>query len=235
MLPIRDRNPGRTFPYVVYLLIGLNVGIFFLELLMQGLGQLDAFIWRWSLVPQRLLQTGDFVTLFTSMFLHGGFMHIFGNMLYLFIFGNNVEDVFGHAKFLLFYLICGLAASFLQILMTTNPSIPSIGASGAIAGVLGAYLVLFPRAKVDTLVFFFFITWVTLPAEVLLVFWFVLQLFSGALSIATFTTSGVAYFAHIGGFVTGLLIALPLRSRVRPPPQPPRFVDFGDVQDYYWR
>jgi membrane associated rhomboid family serine protease len=156
-------------------------------------------------------------------------------MLYLFIFGNNIEDAVGHVKFVGFYLFCGLCASALHILLTTNPKIPTLGASGAIAGVLGAYLVLYPRAKVDTLVIFVvFISWVTLPASVLLGFWFVLQLFSGSLSIAAGTATGVAYFAHVGGFLAGAALALPLRGRVnRNPPRRPRVVEYYG-RDPYW-
>lgn len=235
MLPIRDRNPVSIVPYVTYILIILNVAIFLLELLFDFVGQLDPFVFEWAMVPENILAGNNLLTLFTSMFLHGGIMHIFGNMLYLFIFGNNIEDTIGHFNFLLFYLFCGLCASFLHILLTINPAIPTIGASGAIAGILGAYLVLFPRAKVDALVFFFFITWVTLPAAAILIFWFVLQLFSGVWSIASITASGVAYFAHVGGFVAGAIIALPLRNRVKPPREPPRFVDFDSTREYYWR
>jgi len=235
MLPIRDRNPSRTFPYITYSLVAANVMVFILEYVLDLGGQLDAFLWKWALVPERLMAGEATITILTCMFLHGGVMHIFGNMLYLGIFGNNVEDVFGHLKFLVFYLFCGVSATMLYIFVGADPSIPTLGASGAIAGVLGAYLVLFPRAKVDTLVVAFFITWVTVPAAALLVFWFVLQLFSGVLSIAAYAPSDVAYFAHVGGFLAGALIALPLRSRVPARREYSPILDLGGRDDYYWR
>ena len=235
MLPIRDRNPSQTFPYMTYSLVAANVVIFLFELTLQYSGQLDAFLMNWSMIPERVMAGKATITILTSMFLHGGIMHIFGNMLYLAIFGNNVEDVFGHGKFLVFYLFCGVSATMLYIYVGADPTVPTLGASGAIAGVLGAYLVLFPRAKVDTLVFAPFITWVTIPAAALLGFWFVLQLFSGVLSIAAYAPSNVAYFAHVGGFVAGALIALPLRSRVKPARQPSPILDFDRRDDYYWR
>jgi len=235
MLPIRDRNPSQTFPYVTYSLVAANVVVFLFELTLQYGGQLDAFLMNWSLIPEKVMAGKAMITILTSMFLHGGIMHIFGNMLYLGIFGNNVEDVFGHLKFLVFYLVCGVSATMLCIFVAADPTVPTLGASGAIAGVLGAYLVLFPRAKVDTLVVAYFITWVTIPAAVLLGFWFVLQFFSGVLSIGTYAASDVAYFAHVGGFAAGALIALPLRGRVTARGEPPRVLDFGRRDDYYWR
>ncbi len=234
MLPIRDRNPGERFPYVTYSLLTVSVALFLFELYLDYLGQLDAFIGDWAMVPERILAGRDTITLLTSMFLHGGFMHIFGNMLYLFIFGNNVEDVFGHIGFLAFYLLCGLSASFLHIVAATHPTVPTIGASGAIAGVLGAYLAFYPRAKIDTLIFAFFITWVTIPAAALLVFWFLMQIMSGLLSITAYAPSGVAYFAHVGGFAAGVLLALPLRGRVGRRPRQPRVVYLRGVRDEYW-
>ncbi len=236
MIPIRDRNPTSIFPYVTYALIGMNALVFMLELALQFMGEneLNNFLYRWAMIPDNIVAGRGLLTLVTSMFLHGGITHILGNMLYLFIFGNNIEDAMGHIKFAVFYLFCGFCASYLHIVLALDSSVPTLGASGAIAGVLGAYLVLYPRAKVDTLVFvIYLITWVTLPASVLLGFWFVLQLFSGTLSIAAGTATGIAYFAHVGGFVAGALIALPLRGRVRrPPPERPRFVRYVD-RDYY--
>jgi membrane associated rhomboid family serine protease len=233
MIPIRDRNPTTIFPYVTYGFIAVNALVFLLQLFLQGMGELNAFIYSWAMIPNNILQGTGLVTLITSMFLHGGITHIGGNMLYLYIFGNNIEEALGHVKFLVFYLICGVCASSLHVLMTLNPAIPTLGASGAIAGVLGAYLVLYPKARVDTLVIFYFITWVTLPASVILGFWFVLQLFSGTLSIAASTATGVAYFAHIGGFATGALLALPLRGKVRqPPPERPRYSYYRSGWDY---
>jgi membrane associated rhomboid family serine protease len=150
------------------------------------------------------------------MFLHGGFMHIFGNMLYLHIFGNNIEDIMGRKRFTVFYIVSGLAASLLQIYVNPSSSVPNLGASGAIAGVLGAYLVTFPRAKVDTIVFLgYFIRWVRLPAVIVLGFWFIIQLFSGIGSLAYHTPDkgGIAFFAHIGGFIAGMVLVFFFKKR----------------------
>ncbi len=152
------------------------------------------------------------------MFLHGGLLHLGGNLLYLYIFGDNVEDAFGHAKYLGFYLLCGVTASLTHLLVDINSTIPAIGASGAISGVLGAYFILYPKARVVTLVFYFLITFVRIPAVFFLGFWFILQLFSGSVTLTYGVASGVAYWAHIGGFVAGVLVALVVRV-VRKPPQ----------------
>lgn len=182
---------------------------------------LNTFLYDFGVVPLELTQqfsVYEVLTLFTSIFLHGGFMHILGNMLYLWIFGNNVEDVMGRWQFVLFYLFCGVLAGLAQVLAGPGVEIPSIGASGAIAGVLGAYVILYPRARVATLVFLgFFARVVYLPALLVLVFWFLLQLLNGVLAVATFQSSGVAWFAHIGGFVAGLaLVWLFAPRRKRP-------------------
>ena len=210
MLPISDDNSSRkTFPIITYALIALNLLIFFLELT-GG----DAFILSWSFIPGRFLSNpaGEFITIFSAMFMHAGWIHLLGNMLYLWIFGDNVEDRVGHFKFLLFYLACGIAATFAQFILSASSNIPNLGASGAIAGVLGAYLLLFPRGKVMML-FFRIIT--PVPAWVALGFWIVLQLISGAGSLATAgQTGGVAYMAHIGGFITGMILILPFRTRI---------------------
>jgi membrane associated rhomboid family serine protease len=237
MIPIKDRNPTTIFPLVTYAIIGVNVFVFLIQLSLDLMGDLDSFILNWAMIPNNVLQGTGLVTLVSSMFLHGGITHIGGNMLYLYIFGNNIEEAFGRLRFLAFYLFCGFCASFLHIITTTNRYIPTLGASGAIAGALGAYLVLYPQAKVDTLIFFFFISWVTLPASALLIFWFVLQLFSGSLSIVSGAATGVAYFAHVGGFVAGALLALPLRGKVKQPPPErpryPRYTRYGPDWDYY--
>ncbi len=209
MLPIGDDNRSRrTFPFVTYLLIAVNLLVFFLELT-GG----DAFIQRWSFVPYRLLRDPGlgFVTILTSMFMHAGWMHLLGNMLYLWIFGDNVEDRMGHLRFLLFYLLCGIVATMAQYLFMANSNIPNLGASGAIAGVLGSYLLLFPRGRVYMLI----LRVVTpVPAWVALGFWILIQLVSGAGSLADAGASGgVAYMAHIGGFFAGLLFTLPFRQR----------------------
>jgi len=209
MLPTGDDNSSRrTTPIVTYILIALNV-LFFVVELSGG----DAFITQWAFVPNRFLANpgADSPTLFTSMFMHAGLLHIGGNMLYLWIFGDNVEDRFGHVKFSIFYLLCGLAATAAQLVFSLDSNIPNLGASGAIAGVLGAYVLLFPKAKVSVLqgqrV-------VPVPALIVIGVWFVLQLFSGIGSIAsTSDTGGVAYMAHIGGFIAGLALALLFRGK----------------------
>jgi len=212
MLPIGDDNSSeRSIPIVTYILIALNV-LFFLVELSGG----DAFIARWSFVPSRFLANpvADFATLFTSMFMHAGWVHLGGNMLYLWIFGDNVEDRFGKIGFLIFYLICGLAATAAQLAFSLHSDIPNLGASGAIAGVLGAYILLFPQSKVSVLQGS---SVIPVPALVVIGLWFILQLFSGVGSItASADTGGVAYLAHIGGFVTGFVLTFLFRGNPRP-------------------
>jgi membrane associated rhomboid family serine protease len=223
MLPLRDNNPRRTFPAVTYLLIGINILAFLWEL---GLGrQLDQVIFSIAFIPRRFWIPGywmsDLMTMITSMFLHGSFMHVGSNMLYLGIFGDNIEDRLGHFRYILFYFACGIAATLAHAFFSPTSGIPAIGASGAIAGVLGAYLVLFPHARVMTLIpLFVFITVRELPAVLILGFWFVLQLFSGVGSLGVPDAQdmgGVAYFAHIGGFVAGMLLIFILTGGRRPP------------------
>jgi membrane associated rhomboid family serine protease len=208
MLPIGDDNSARrTVPLVTYALIVLNVLFFFLEL-SGG----DAFIMKWAFVPSRFLANpgGEFPTLFSSMFMHAGWVHLGGNMLYLWIFGDNVEDRFGHAKFTIFYLLCGLAATFAQLAFSMGSNVPNLGASGAIAGVLGAYILLFPQGRVRVLQGQRIIQ---VPALIAIGLWIVLQLFSGIGSIAnTADTGGVAYMAHIGGFVAGFALTFVFRG-----------------------
>lgn len=250
LFPIGDDNQGRlTTPYVVYIIVAINVAVFLLQL------SDDRFTLSYSAVPYKLTHNVTVVppghgalppgieadprvasgmvpvrgvpqepgpgfiwlTLLTSMFMHGGFMHIGGNMLYLWIFGDNIEDNFGHGTFLIFYLVCGVAASLAQIFVDPNSPIPSLGASGAIAGVLGSYLIMFPRNRVRNLVFLgFFFTTIELPAVVVLGFWIVLQIFSQYTATYQHASGGVAYMAHIGGFATGLVLCLFLRRRQRP-------------------
>ena len=226
MLPIRDHIPTRRAPLVTYAILGMNVIVFIFELLLDSTGELSTFLIKWGVVPARLL--GDFsiseaFTLVTSMFLHDGPMHVFGNLLYLWIFSDNVEDMMGRVRFVLFYLLCGITASIAQVLAGVGSTIPAIGASGAIAGVLGAYLLLFPQARVDTLVTWSFFARVrTLPAIVVLGFWFVLQFLNGALSFGVGQVGGVAWFAHIGGFLCGLLTVKLFVPRGSRPPEPLR-------------
>ncbi|HEX7393477.1 MAG TPA: rhomboid family intramembrane serine protease [Anaerolineaceae bacterium] len=208
MLPIGDDDTSRrTVPLITYGLIALNV-LFFIVELSGG----DAFIEKWAFVPDRFLANplGDFLTLFSSMFMHAGWVHLGGNMLYLWIFGDNVEDRFGHVKFTIFYLLCGLAATFAQLAFSTGSNVPNLGASGAIAGVLGAYILLFPQGKVRVLQGQRVIQ---VSALIVIGFWIVLQLFSGIGSIAnTAETGGVAYMAHIGGFLAGFLLTFLFRG-----------------------
>ncbi len=207
-MPIGDDDSARkTVPLVTYALIALNVLFFFVEL-SGG----DAFIIKWAFIPSRFLADpiGDSMTLLTSMFMHAGWVHLGGNMLYLWIFGDNVEDRFGSVKFTVFYLICGLGATFAQLAFSLGSDIPNLGASGAIAGVLGAYVLLFPQGKVRVLQGRV-VTQV--PALIVIGLWIVLQFFSGIGSIANSAeTGGVAYMAHIGGFVAGFVLALFLRG-----------------------
>ena len=209
MFPIGDDNSARrTFPLVTYALIALNV-IFFIVELLSG----DAFIEKWAFVPSRFLANpvGDFLTLFTCIFMHAGWLHLGGNMLYLWIFGDNVEDRFGHIIFIIFYLLCGLAATFAQLAFSLESNVPNLGASGAIAGVLGAYIMMFPKGQVKVLQGQRVIP---VPALIVIGLWIVLQLFSSIGSIAsTAETGGVAYMAHIGGFVAGFLLTFLFRGR----------------------
>jgi membrane associated rhomboid family serine protease len=215
MFPIKDDNPTKSKPIVTYLLIFLNIAVFAYEVLLDLQNQLEGFIYAYALIPRDVL-SGRLYTLLTSMFMHGGVMHILGNMWYLWIFGDNIEDIMGRRRFLGFYLLSGLAASALQIYVNPSSAIPNLGASGAIAGVLGAYLVTFPRARVHCIVVFgFFIRWIVLPAVLVLFLWFVLQLFSGIGSLAYLADDqgGVAYFAHIGGFIAGVVLVKIFRQR----------------------
>ncbi len=228
MIPLRDANPTRRTPLLTLALIGACFVAFAYELgrlADGGLDGLDAFVTEWGVVPAELVaawQAGDFLsveslTLISSQFLHGGWLHLLGNMLFLWIFGNNIEDRFGRIRFLLFYLAGGVAAGLAQIAIAPDSDIPTIGASGAIAATLGAYLVLFPRARITSLVFLgFFYQLINVPAVVVLVFWFALQLVDGIASLGvTEATGGVAFFAHIGGFVFGVVVAVLVAARSR--------------------
>ena len=208
MFPIGDDDSARrTVPVVTFALIAINILFFFVEL-SGG----EPFIEHWSVVPRRLIANpgSDFPTVFTSMFMHGGWLHLLGNMLYLWIFGDNVEDNFGHIKFLVFYLICGIAATFAQLVFSVGSNVPNLGASGAIAGVLGAYIVMFPKGQVRVLMGTGVIP---MPALVVIGLWIVLQFISGVGSIAnTSATGGVAYMAHIGGFLAGVVLTFLFRA-----------------------
>jgi len=214
MIPLRDHNKSTTFPLVTYSLLAINVGIF---LLMFGMPaeQLDQFINRYALIPSQVLSGLGLETLITSMFLHGGVGHILGNMMFLNIFGDNLEDRLGHVGYLVFYLLCGLAASGLQIFVDPTSTIPNLGASGAIAGLMGGYLVLFPRHEVDILVpVMGYFSQARVPAYTMLFYWLVVQFFGGLGSL-DYNGGGVAYFAHVGGFAAGALLILFLRPFLR--------------------
>ena len=229
MLPFRDNIPTERFPLITVVFIAINVLVYFLLELpaMETVLQQATFFSQYGMTPCVISGAecdlsgvsvevvsawssrsfSAYPTLITSMFLHGGLLHLGGNMLFLWIFGNNVEDSMGRIRFIVFYLLCGLIASVAQIMIDPASVIPNVGASGAIAGVLGAYILLYPHARVTTLVFlFFFITFIELPAVVVLLMWFVLQLFSGTSSLLAENETGVAYFAHVGGFVAGFLL-----------------------------
>jgi len=218
MLPLKDTIRSRSFPAVNWLIIILNLAIFLYETSL-GPRQLDRLISTYGVVPARLIDgpPQEWLTLFTSMFLHGGWLHVISNLWALYIFGDNVEDRMGSGRYLVFYLICGVVAGLAQVFATSTTQVSSIGASGAIAGVLAAYLVLFPGARVITLIFLFLLPWfVEIPAILYLGFWFVSQFFSGVLSLGmTTTTGGIAYWAHIGGFLAGLVL-LPFFARRSP-------------------
>lgn len=232
MIPLRDTARSSTFPIINIIFITFNIIIFIYE---QSLGnQLNQFIYQYGLIPAILFSNGDitlldrFTPFLSSMFLHGGWMHLIGNMLFLYIFGDNVEDRMGHLKYALFYIVCGIIAAFFQIGTNVHSNIPMVGASGAISGVLGAYLLFFPRSKVLTLApIFIFIHFVHIPAAVFILIWFGFQLLSG---IGTLSIShgmgGVAFWAHIGGFIGGLILAKSFQKKA--------YKIFGNMKTKYY-
>jgi len=210
LFPIGDEHNGRVLrPVVNYALIALNVLVFLYQLVLPE-PELFNFIVRWGAIPEQISQGQNLYGLVTSQFLHGGWLHIIGNMLFLWVFGDNVEDTMGHVRYLLFYLLTGIAAALAQVLVEPGSGIPLVGASGAISGVLGAYILLFPRGRIRTLVLLgFFVTVVLIPAWVQIGLWVLLQFLNGFASLGVRTEEtggGVAYFAHIGGFVAGALL-----------------------------
>jgi membrane associated rhomboid family serine protease len=222
MFPLRDTQPSYSRPVVTVFIIVLNILIFLFEFSLGPFAE-EAFITTYGLIPAHF----HFVNIFTSMFLHAGWLHVLGNMWFLWIFGDNIEDILGHGKFLTFYLLCGVAAALAQTLLNQGSRVPMVGASGAIAGVMGAYTVKFPRARIVTLIFiFFFITTYDLPAWVMLIYWFVIQLFSGVGSIgaAQVSQGGTAFFAHVGGFLAGMALVNLLGTRQR----------YSRRRDLYW-
>ncbi|MFE4106400.1 rhomboid family intramembrane serine protease [Almyronema epifaneia] len=218
MVPLRDENPTYSKSYVTYGLIGLNIAIFLFEIGLSSQA-LELFFDRWAVVPAQLTASfqgsgpnpvQEWFTLISSQFLHGGFLHLGGNMLYLWVFGNNIEDRLGKVKFIIFYLGCGILAALTQWFFEPGSSVPTVGASGAIAGVMGAYILRFPKARILTLIpLFFFITTIRIPALFFLGFWFVQQALYGIASLgadAQMGTGGIAYWAHAGGFVFGIVL-----------------------------
>jgi len=220
MIPLRDENPTRTTPLITYALIALNVIVFIFQTLLGPVN--ETFVYQFALIPSQItsnLSIGSLTDIFTSMFMHAGLAHILGNMLYLWIFGDNVEDAMGKTKFIFFYLIGGAVASLVHIITNPFSAIPTVGASGAIAAVLGAYLVLYPRQRVVTLIPLGFYMRVTLlPASLVLGAWFLLQFFQGVLSLGGPDVGGVAFWAHIGGFASGVVLAKIL-AKSRPQPE----------------
>jgi len=211
MFPIRDTQPSYSRPVVTILIIVLNVLVFLYEFSLDDYSR-NYFIASYGLIPDRLHVSA----LFTSMFLHGGWLHIIGNMWFLWIFGDNVEDVLGHGKYLIFYLLCGVAAGMTQVMFNPYSRLPMVGASGAIAGVMGAYLIKFPQSRIITVVFIFiFLTRIEVPAVLMLLYWFAIQLFSGLGSIgySQANQGGTAFFAHVGGFIAGMILVKLLGTR----------------------
>src|SRR5919108_1055895 len=208
MIPLYDTIRTRQFPFINWLLILVNAAVFWYELQLSE-ASLQDFIFTWGLIPSELMSNlqEEWRTIFSSMFLHGGWFHIISNMWVLYIFGDNIEDRMGSTRYLFFYLLSGIAAASLQIFIMPGSSVPMIGASGAIAGVLGAYLVSFPGSRIASLVPIFIIfTIVEVPAILFLIFWFVSQLYSGLFAVQEGMSSGIAWWAHIGGFIFGLIM-----------------------------
>jgi membrane associated rhomboid family serine protease len=242
VIPLKDDVPTQSFPLVTVALIAINLVVYLYEFFLglpaepsrAGLGEAEqafqAFIYEFGLIPCRIHQAcptrlatalagapTPWLTVFTSMFIHGGLFHVGGNMLYLWIFGNNVEDSMGKVRFLVFYLLCGVAAAAAQYLANPQSTIPVVGASGAISGALGAYLILFPGARVWTMVTFgFFIRFVPIPALVVLGFWIVVQVLNGLFTFGSGEKGGVAFLAHVGGFVAGMVLVFPFRRQPGP-------------------
>jgi membrane associated rhomboid family serine protease len=215
MFPIGDEDRAiRATPVVTWALLGLNVLVFLYQLTLTD-RELFRFFVDWGTIPYEISHGDDYFALITSTFLHGGWLHLISNMLFLWVFGDNIEDTMGHAKFLVFYLICGLAAGGLQVVIDPDTRVPLIGASGAISGVLGAYLVLYPRGKIRTLLFVGIPFLVMIPAWGMIGYWIVLQFINGFMSLGVNTMEtggGVAYFAHIGGFIAGALLVWVFRD-----------------------
>jgi rhomboid family protein len=213
MFPIRDSQPSYSKPVVTVFLIVINILVFLFEFSLDPYSQ-NAFIATYGLTPDRF----HFVNVLTSMFLHGGWMHVLGNMWFLWIFGDNIEDILGHGKYIVFYLLCGIAAGLTQTIFSPGSRVPMVGASGAIAGVMGAYMIKFPRSQIRTLlILVFFFTTVDVPAWVMLIYWFGIQLLNGVGTVGNSAASqgGTAFLAHVGGFITGILLVNLMRPQQR--------------------
>jgi membrane associated rhomboid family serine protease len=214
MLPLKDDLRSHTRPIVTYVLLGINIIVFFYEVSLGS--HLNDFIQVYGATPYNIFYRGglsSYMTIFSSMFIHANVMHIFGNMLFLWIFADNIEDRMGHVKFVIFYLVCGIAAVLLHGVTAMNSQVPMVGASGAISGVLGAYILLYPKARILALIpFGFFLRAMYLPSVIFLGIWFLYQFLFGVSTIGA-KGGGVAYFAHIGGFIAGLLLALPFKRK----------------------
>ncbi len=222
MFPLRDTQPSYSKPIVTVVLIVINILVFLYEFSLDPFAQ-NAFITSFGLVPDRF----HFANVLTSMFLHGGWMHVLGNMWFLWIFGDNIEDILGHAKYLLFYLLCGIGAAMTQVYFSPDSRVPMVGASGAIAGVMGAYMMKFPHSRINTLIFLaFFITTVEVPAWVMLNYWFFIQSISGVGSVGYSQVSqgGTAFLAHVGGFLAGIGLVYLMRPKER----------YSRRKDLYW-
>lgn len=222
MFPLRDTQPSYSKPIVTVALIVINVLVYLFEFSLDDYSK-NAFIGTFGLVPDRF----HFANVLTSMFLHGGWVHVLGNMWFLWIFGDNIEDILGHGKYLLFYLLCGVGAAMTQVYFSPDSRVPMVGASGAIAGVMGAYMVKFPYSRISTLIFLaFFITTVEVPAWVMLIYWFFIQLISGVGSVGYSQVSqgGTAFLAHVGGFVAGIGLIYLMRPKER----------YSRRKDLYW-
>ncbi|HLB25641.1 MAG TPA: rhomboid family intramembrane serine protease [Nitrospirota bacterium] len=218
MIPLKDDNPSGTAPFVTVAIILANAAVY-LYMLMLGPRGTEKFVLSYAAIPARLVGTeaaapAEYMTVLSSMFMHGGFLHLAGNMLFLWVFGDNVEDRLGHLRFLLFYVLCGVAAALAHSLSHPGSLLPMIGASGAVSGVLGAYIVLFPRAGVWTF-FFFLVFWqvIKVPAVLIIGWWIILQVINGLVYVDV-PGGGVAWFAHVGGFLAGILLLLLMRKRV---------------------
>ncbi|HTS26243.1 MAG TPA: rhomboid family intramembrane serine protease [Bryobacteraceae bacterium] len=222
MFPLRDTQPSYSKPVVTVLIIVVNILVFLYEFSLDAYSQ-NEFIATYGLVPEHF----SFANILTSMFLHGGWMHVLGNMWFLWIFGDNIEDILGHGKYLAFYLLCGVAAALTQVLFNFNSRVPMVGASGAIAGVMGAYLVKFPHSRIRTAVFIIFILFLDIPAWVMLIYWFAIQFISGvgSLTETQISQGGTAFFAHVGGFVAGIVLVNVMGARER----------YYRRRDLYWR